>query len=400
METPEQSIYMDYHATTPIDPQVLDAMTPYLTSHFGNASSTMHPFGWQAKEAVEKARLQVAELINCSPEEVVFTSGATESDNLAIKGIAYQYKDKGNHIITSTVEHHAVLDSCKVLENEGFEVTYLPVDGYGMVDPHAVEAAITDRTILISLIYANNEVGTINPISEIGEIAEQHGVIFHSDAVQGIGKIESDVDGLKVDLMSLTAHKMYGPKGIGALYIREKQPPIRLHPMIHGGGQERNIRPGTLNVPGIVGFGMACELSKAVMHEEDQRIASLRKRLYRGLSKQLGFIYLNGHPQKRLPGNLNISFEFVESESLLMGLKGIALSAGAACTSTSVEASYVLRAMGIEEELALTAIRFGLGRYNTEAEVDTVIDAVVKQVARLRELSPLYEMALRDRNQM
>ena len=393
MTASEKSIYMDYHATTPLDPQVLEAMMPYLTNNFGNASSTMHTFGWDAKEAVEQAREQVADLINASPEEIVFTSGATESDNLAIKGVAYQDRQKGNHIITSTTEHHAVLDTCNALEGEGFEVTYLDVDGYGMVHPQAVEAAITDRTILISLIYANNEVGTVNPISEIGEIADKHDILFHSDAVQGIGKIESDVDILKVDLMSLTAHKMYGPKGIGALYIRNRLPKIQLHPMIHGGGQENQVRPGTLNVPGIVGFGAACAISKAVMVEEAQRLIALRTRLYRQLSEQLDFLHLNSHPEKRLPGNLNISFEFVESESLLMGLEGIALSAGAACTSNAIEVSHVLHAMGIKEEIALSAIRFGLGRYTTEAEVDLVVDAVVKQVQRLREISPLYEMA-------
>jgi cysteine desulfurase len=393
MESPERLIYMDNHATTPLDPQVLEAMMPYLTTHFGNAASTTHVFGWKAKEAVDCARQQIADLINCSPKEIVFTSGATESDNLAIKGVAYQYKSKGNHIITSAAEHHAVLDSCKALAQQGFEVTYLPVDRYGMVHPQDVENAITDRTILISLIYANNEVGTINPISEVGEITAQHGVLFHSDAAQGVGRIESDVDKLKVDLMSFTAHKMYGPKGIGALYIRQKRPRIRLRPLIHGGGHEDNIRSGTLNVPSIVGFGKVCELCKKFMSEESERIAALRDRLYHGLSKRIDLIHLNGHPEKRLPGNLNINFEFVESEALLVGVKGIALSTGSACTSEKVEASYVLRAMGVEAELAHTAVRFGLGRYNTSEEVDEVVDRVVKQVARLRELSPLYEMA-------
>ncbi len=393
METPESVIYMDHHATTPLDPQVLEAMMPYLTTHFGNPSSRTHAFGWKAAEAVERGRQQVAALIHCSPEEIVFTSGATESNNLAIKGVAHQYKRRGNHIITSRVEHQAVLGACQALEKEGFDVTYLPVDRYGMVHPQDVENAITDQTLLISLIYAHNEVGTINPIPEVGEIAEKHGVLFHSDAVQGIGKIESDVHKLKVDVMSLTAQKIYGPKGIGALYIRKKNPRIRLYPLIHGGGHENHIRSGTLNVPGIVGFGKACELSQTLMQAESRRIASLRERLYHGLSRRIDFIHLNGHPEKRLPGNLNISFEFVESESLLMGLKGIALSSGSACTSTSIKTSYVLRAMGVKDELAHTAIRFGLGRYNTEAEVDHVIDVIVKQVGRLRELSPLYEMA-------
>ena len=385
-------IYMDSHATTPIDPRVLEAMMPYLTDHFGNAASSTHLFGEHAKDAVDAARAQVADLIGCSGAEIIFTSGATESDNLAIKGVAYQYKDRGNHIITSTVEHHAVLDSCEALEESGFDVTYLPVDKYGMVHPQQVEDAITDQTVLISLIYVNGEVGTINPITEVGEIAEKYGILFHSDATQGIGKIESDVAKLKVDLMSFTAHKMYGPKGIGALYVRKKNPPIQLYPMLHGGGQENNIRSGTLNVPAIVGFGAACELCKEKMAEEVNRIAALREQLYHELSKRIDRVYLNGHPTQRVPGNLNLSFEFVESQSILSGLKEIALSSGSACNSDSVEPSYVLRAMGVRDELALGAIRFGLGRYNTVAEVATVVERVAAQVARLRELSPLYEM--------
>ncbi len=387
-----QPIYMDSHATTPIDPRVLEAMMPYLTDHFGNAASSTHLFGEHAKEAVDTARDQVADLIGCSVEEIIFTSGATESDNLAVKGVAYQYKDRGNHIITSNVEHHAVLDSCKALEESGFAVTYLPVDKYGMVHPQQVEAAITDQTILISLIYVNGEVGTINPITEMGEIAKKYGILFHSDATQGIGKIESDVDKLTVDLMSFTAHKMYGPKGIGALYLRKKAPPIQLYPLLHGGGQESNIRSGTLNVPGIVGFGAACELCKGEMAGEAKRITVLREQLYHELSKRIDLIHLNGHPTQRVSGNLNLSFEFIESQSILSGLKEIALSSGSACNSDSVEPSYVLRAMGVKDELALGAIRFGLGRHNTEAEVDTVVDCVAAQVARLRELSPLYEM--------
>ena len=385
-------IYMDSHATTPIDPRVLEAMMPYLTDHFGNAASSTHLFGEHAKDAVDAARAQVADLIGCSGAEIIFTSGATESDNLAIKGVAYQYKDLGNHIITSTVEHHAVLDSCEALEESGFDVTYLPVDKYGMVHPQQVEDAITDQTVLISLIYVNGEVGTINPITEVGEIAEKYGILFHSDATQGIGKIESDVAKLKVDLMSFTAHKMYGPKGIGALYVRKKNPPIQLYPLLHGGGQENNIRSGTLNVPAIVGFGAACELCKEKMAEEVNRIAALREQLYHELSKRIDRVYLNGHPTQRVPGNLNLSFEFVESQSILSGLKEIALSSGSACNSDSVEPSYVLRAMGVRDELALGAIRFGLGRYNTVAEVATVVERVAAQVARLRELSPLYEM--------
>ena len=391
MNDQDDIIYMDYHATTPLDPQVVEAMMPYLTNCFGNASSTAHVYGWKASDAVEKARHQVAELINCSPEELVFTSGATESDNLAIKGVASAYKHKGNHIITSTTEHHAVLDTSAVLENEGFKVTYLPVDEYGMIQPQQVEDCITSQTILISLIYANNEVGTINPISEIGKIAQKHGVFFHSDAVQAIGKIDSDVDRLGLDLMSLTAHKMYGPKGIGALFIRKRKPEIQLEPMIHGGGQENHIRPGTLNVPGIVGFGEACVLAKTLMVEEDERVSILRDKLHHALSNRIDRIYLNGHPANRLAGNLNISFEFVESEALLAGLNNIALSAGSACTSAAVQASHVLLAMQLKEELAHTAVRFGLGRFTTEVEVDQVIDAVVKEVHRLRQLSPLYE---------
>ena len=387
-----QPIYMDSHATTPLDPRVLEAMMPYLTDHFGNAASSTHLFGEHAKEAVDAARTQVASLVGCSGEEVIFTSGATESDNLAIKGIAYQYRNRGNHIITSPVEHHAVLDSCKALEESGFDVTYLPVDKYGRVYPQQVEDAITDQTVLISLIYVNGEVGTINPITEVGDIAEKYGIIFHSDATQGIGKIESNVDELKVDLMSLTAHKMYGPKGIGALYVRKKTPPIQLYPLLHGGGQENNIRSGTLNVPGIVGFGTACELCEQEMEEEAKRITALREQLYHGLSKRIDRVYLNGHPTQRLPGNLNLSFEFVESQSVLSGLKEIALSSGSACNSESIEPSYVLRAMGVRDELAFGALRFGLGRHNTETEVNTVVERVATQVARLRELSPLYEM--------
>ena len=388
-----QPIYMDSHATTPLDPRVLEAMMPYLTDHFGNAASSTHLFGEHAKDAVDAARDQVADLIGCSEREIIFTSGATESDNLAVKGVAYQYKDRGNHIIASAVEHHAVLDSCKALEEAGFDVTYLPVDKYGMVHPQQVKDAITDQTVLISLIYVNGEVGTINPITEVGEIAEKYGILFHSDATQGIGKVESNVDELKVDLMSFTAHKMYGPKGIGALYVRKKAPPIQLYPLLHGGGQENNIRSGTLNVPGIVGFGAACELCKQETEEETKRITALRDQLYHELFKRIDLIHLNGHPTKRLPGNLNLSFEFVESQSILLGLKEIALSSGSACNSDSIEPSYVLRAMGVKDELALGAVRFGLGRHNTAAEVDTVVECVAAQVARLRELSPLYEMA-------
>ena len=378
-------IYMDNHATTPIAPEVLEAMMPYLTTHFGNAAST-HPFGITAKDAVEKARHQVAELLGCSAEEIIFTSGATESDNLAIRGIAYACREKGNHIITSTAEHHAILDACHALATEGFETTYLPVDKYGRVSPDDVEAAITPKTILMSFMYANNEVGTINPITDIATVAAKHGVLFHSDAVQGIGQLPSNMEMLGVDLASLTAHKIYGPKGIGALYIHRNtsQP----HSLFHGGGQEEGVRPGTLNVPGIVGLGAACERSKNYMETGKTRVASLRDALHRKLNARLEDLHLNGHPEQRLPGNLNLCFAGVQSHALLMGLKSVAVSTGSACDSESVKASHVLVAMGVPNELALTAVRFGLGRYNTAEEVDIVADEVVKVVNRLRALAP------------
>ena len=379
------TIYMDNHATTSIAPEVLAAMMPYLTTHFGNASST-HTFGIAAKDAVDKARHQVAELLGCSAEEIIFTSGATESDNLAIRGIAYACREKGNHIITSTAEHHAILDACHALETEGFETTYLPVDKYGMVSPDDVEAAITPKTILMSFMYANNEVGTINPIVDIAAIAAKHGVLFHSDAVQGIGQLPSDMETLGLDLASLTAHKIYGPKGIGALYIRRNcsQP----HSLFHGGGQEEGVRPGTLNVPGIVGLGAACELSKKYMEMGKSSVSTLRDTLHQKLGTCLDDIHLNGHPEQRLPGNLNLCFAGVQSHALLMGLKSVAVSTGSACDSESVKASHVLVAMGVPNELALTAVRFGLGRYNTAEEVDIVADEVVKVVNRLRALAP------------
>ena len=378
-------IYMDNHATTPIAPEVLAAMMPYLTTKFGNASST-HPFGATAKDAVENARQQVAELLGCSEAEIVFTSGATESDNLAVRGIAYACRERGNHIITSTAEHHAILDTCHVLGTEGFETTYLPVDKYGMVSPDDVEAAITPKTILMSFMYANNEVGTINPIADIAAIAAKHGVPFHSDAVQGIGQLLSSMEVLGVDLASLTAHKIYGPKGIGALYIRRNG--SRPHSLFHGGGQEDGVRPGTLNVAGIVGLGAACELAKSYMEVGENCVATLRDSLHQKLNEHLGDIHLNGHPEQRLPGNLNLCFTGVQSHALLMGLKSVAVSTGSACDSESVKASHVLVAMGIPNELAVTAVRFGLGRYNTAEEVDVVADEVVKVVNRLRELAP------------
>ena len=377
---------MDNHATTPIAPEVLDAILPYLTTHFGNAAST-HPFGVTAKNAVDKARHQVANLLGCLPEEIIFTSGATESDNLAIRGAAYAYKDKGNHIITSTAEHHAVLDTFQALDTEGFETTYLPVDKYGMVNPDDVEAAITPKTILMSFMYANNEVGTINPLREIANIASKHGVLFHSDAVQGIGKLESNMDVLGLDMASITAHKIYGPKGVGALYIRGEK---RLKPLFYGGGQEAGIRPGTLNVAGIVGLGAACEVCQNAMEikTEEKVVRPLRDTLHQKLVSQLTDIHLNGHPEKRLLGNLNLCFAGVQSHALLMGLKSVAVSTGSACDSESVTPSHVLVAMGIPNDLALTTIRFGLGRYNTAEEVDIVADEVIKVVNRLRALVP------------
>ncbi len=379
-------IYMDNHATTPIAPEVLDAMLPYLTTHFGNAAST-HPYGVAAKDAVNKARHQVANLLGCTPEEIVFTSGATESDNLAIRGAAYAYKDKGNHIITSTAEHHAVLDTCHALDTEGFETTYLPVDKYGMVSPDDVEAAITPKTILMSFMYANNEVGTINPLREIADIAAKHGVLFHSDAVQGIGKLESNMDVLGLDMASITAHKIYGPKGVGALYVRGGN---RLKSLFYGGGQEAGIRPGTLNVAGIVGLGAACKACQNAMEMKTEKkvVGPLRDALHQKLASQLKDIYLNGHPEKRLLGNLNLCFAGAQSHALLMGLKSVAVSTGSACDSESVTPSHVLVAMGVPNDLALTTVRFGLGRYNTAEEVDIVAEEVIKTVNRLRALAP------------
>lgn len=377
-------IYMDNHATTPIASEVLEAMMPYLTTNFGNASST-HPFGITAKDAVDKARHQVAELLGCSAEEIIFTSGATESDNLAVRGIAYACRGKGNHIITSAAEHHAILDTCHALAAEGFETTYLPVDKYGRVSPDDVEAAITPETILMSFMYANNEVGTINPITDIAAVAAKHGVLFHSDAVQGIGQLPSKMESLGLDLASLTAHKIYGPKGIGALYVRRNR--SQPHSLFYGGGQEEGVRPGTLNVAGIVGLGAACELSKNYMETGTNRVVSLRDALHQKLNAGLDDLHLNGHPEQRLPGNLNLCFASVQSHAHLAGLKRVAVSTGSACDSESVKASHVLVAMGVPNELALTAVRFGLGRYNTAEEVDIVADEVVKVVNRLRELS-------------
>jgi cysteine desulfurase len=387
-------VYMDNHATTPVDPRVLEAMLPYFTEHFGNAASRNHQFGWEAEAAVDRGREQIGRLINARPKEIIFTSGATESNNLAIKGIVEFYKEKGNHVITAVTEHKAVLDTCKALERSGrAQVTYLRVDKYGLVDPEDVRRAITDKTILISIMYANNEIGTINPLREIGKVAKEKGIFFHSDATQGVGKIPVDVEAMGIDLMSLTAHKLYGPKGCGALYVRSKGPRVRLTPMMDGGGHERGMRSGTLNVPGIAGFGKACELAGSEMETEAARLLQMRERLRQGICEQLDEVYLNGHPTQRLPGNLNVSFAFVEGESLLMGLKDVAVSSGSACTSATLEPSYVLKALGVGEDLAHTSIRFGLGRFNTLEEVDYVIERVVHEVRRLRDMSPLYEMA-------
>jgi len=387
-------IYMDNHATTPMDPRVLDAILPYFTEKFGNAASRNHSFGWVAEEGVDKARNQIAALINAKSKEIIFTSGATESDNLAIKGVVEFYKDKGNHIITCVTEHKAVLDSCKALERAGkATVTYLPVDKYGMIDPEDVRKAITDKTVLITIMAANNEIGTIHPIAEIGRIAKEKGVLFHCDATQGVGKIPIDVEKAGIDLLSASAHKIYGPKGVGVLYVRSKGPRVRLTPIIDGGGHERGLRSGTLNVTGIVGFGTACEIAGREMEQEAAHLRNLRDKLQAGIFERLDEVYLNGHPTERLPGNLNVSFAYVEGESLLMGIKDVAVSSGSACTSATLEPSYVIRALGTDEELAHSSIRFGLGRFNTEEEVDFVTQRVVDEVRRLRDMSPLYEMA-------
>ncbi len=390
-------IYMDYHATTPVDPRVLETMIPYFTEKFGNAASRSHRFGWEGEEAVGYAREQVATLINAEkPEEIVFTSGASESNNLALKGVAEFYKDKGSHIITTKVEHKAVLDTCKRLEKQGLTVTYLDVDKTGLVSVDDVRNAITDKTILVSVMLANNEVGAVQPIGEIGKLCKERGVLFHVDAVQGIGKTEFDVRAMGVDLASITAHKIYGPKGVGALYVRRSKPRVRISAQVDGGGHERGMRSGTLNVTGIVGFGKACEVLTQTWRDEVRKIEAQRNRLAERIFKNLDEVYLNGpalDSGKRLPNNLNVSFAYVEGEGLMMAIKDVAVSSGSACTSASLEPSYVLRALGVDEELAHTSIRFGLGRFTTDEEVDFVADLVVGKVKKLRDLSPLYEMA-------
>ncbi len=389
--TVQTPIYLDNHATTPVDPRVLEAMLPYFTERFGNAASKSHPFGWEAESAVDTAREQIAKLIGAAAKEIVITSGATESDNLAIKGVADAYREKGNHIVTCVTEHKAVLDSCKVLQKHGFDVTYLPVRSDGLIDVQQLKEALTDRTILISLMAANNEIGTINPVKEIGRLAEEKNILFHTDATQGVGKIPLNVETMGIDLLSLTAHKMYGPKGVGALYVRSTKPRVKLTPLIDGGGHERGMRSGTLNVPGIVGLGKACEIAQREMSAEGERLIALRERLKDGIVAELDEVYLNGHAVERLAGNLNMSFADIEGESLLMGLKEIAVSTGSACTSASLEPSYVLKAIGLADELAYSAIRFGLGRFNTEEEIDFTIHRVVEEVRRLREISPVYK---------
>jgi cysteine desulfurase len=390
--SPKLPIYMDYHATTPVDPRVLAVMLPYFQGEFGNAASRSHVFGWRAEEAVEKAREEVAKLVGAQGREIVWTSGATESDNLAIKGVAEYYKDRGHHIITAQTEHKAVLDTCKRLEKQGYMVTYLPVEPDGRVNPRAVAASMTDKTILVSIMLANNEIGTVNPIAEIGAVVKRGGAFFHVDAVQGVGKIPFDVNACQADLVSLSAHKMYGPKGVGALYVRRK-PRVRLSPIIDGGGHERGMRSGTLNVPGIVGFAKAAELCRLELEEEGRRVLGLRERLRKGIEARVPNTCVNGSLEHRLPGNLNISFAFVEGEAMMMSLKDVAVSSGSACTSASLEPSYVLRALGVPEEMAHTSIRFGLGRFTTEEEVDYVVELVAEKARRLREMSPLWELA-------
>jgi cysteine desulfurase len=388
-------IFMDSQSTTPVDPRVLEEMIPYFTEKFGHPASRNHPFGWEAEGGVDKAREQIAKLIGArDPKEVVFTSGGTEAINLALKGVAEMYREKGNHIVTTTIEQRATLDVCKRLERQGFEVTYVPVGREGLVDVEAVRAALTDKTILISIMFANNEIGTIQPVAELGKLAKEKGIIFHTDATQAVGKIPVDVEAMGIDLLSMTAHMLYGPKGVGALYVRRKSPRVRLAPMVDGGGHERGMRSGTVPVPLVVGFGKAAEISREVMGEESKRLAALRDRLQEQIVSKVDEAYVNGHPERRLPHNLNISFAYVEGESVLMGLnREAALASGSACTSATLEPSYVISALGVDSELAHSSIRFGLHRFSTEEEVDFVAQKTVEVIHRLREMSPLYELA-------
>jgi len=391
-------IYLDNHATTPLDARVLAAMLPYFTEKFGNASSKNHAFGWEAEAAVDNAREQVARSIGASsPREIVFTSGATESDNLAIKGVAQAYRERGNHIVTCATEHKAVLDACKALEKEGVKVTYLRVQSNGLLDLQRLEDSLTEKTILVSIMAGNNEIGTIQPVEEIGRLTRKKGILFHCDATQAVSKIPIDVNQMGIDLLSLTAHKIYGPKGVGALYVRNANPRVKLTPLLDGGGHERGLRSGTLNVPGIVGLGLACELGQKEMGSEAEHLVALREQLRTGLFEQLEDVYLNGDPVKRLPGNLNVSFAYIDGESLMMGLKEIAVSTGSACTSASLEPSHVLKALGVEESLAHASIRFGIGRFNTAEEIEYTIGRVAEEVCRLRRISPLYKARLERR---
>lgn len=389
----KSSIYLDNNATTPVDPRVLEAMLPFFKEKFGNAASRNHQYGWDAEEGVEKAREQVASLIGASPKEIVWTSGATESNNIAIKGLARMYREKGRHIITQVTEHKAVIDPAKYLEQEGCRVTFLQVDPKGRITVDQIKEAIADDTILVSIMFANNEIGTIQPIKEIGQLCKEKGIIFHTDATQAFGKIPIDVEEMGIDLLSCSGHKIYGPKGVGALYVRRKKPRVRCEAVLHGGGHERGMRSGTLNVPGIVGLGAAAEIAQREMESETKRLTTLRDRLQVGITEQLDEVYRNGDPDNSLPNTLNISFAYVEGESLMMGFENIAVSSGSACTSASLEPSYVLKSLGVGEELAHSSIRFSLGRFNTTEEIDQTVEQVTSTVKRLREMSPLYEMA-------
>jgi cysteine desulfurase len=387
----ERLVYLDYQSTTPCDPRVVKAMLPYFTEKFGNPHSRNHEFGWQAEDAVEKARQKVAHIIGANPKEIIFTSGATEGNNLALKGVAHFYKDKKNHIITCVTEHKCVLDSCRHLEQEGFDVTYLPVQKNGIIDLALLEEMITDKTLIVSIMAVNNEIGVIQPITQIGKLCRKNGIFFHTDAAQAIGKIPLNVEAMNIDLMSISGHKIYGPKGIGALYVR-RTPRVRLSALINGGGQERGMRSGTLPTPLCVGLGEACALAEQEMEIESKRIKNLRDRFYQAITKSLDHVYINGDFTQRVPGNLNLSFAYVEGEGLMMGIKNLAVSSGSACTSASLEPSYVLRALGVDVEMAHTSLRIGIGRFTTEEEIDYAVKQIIREVQRLREMSPLWEM--------
>ena len=387
----DQPIYLDYQATTPLDPRVLEAMMPYFTYKFGNPHSRSHAYGWEAEEAVEKARAQIGSIIGADEKEIIFTSGATESNNLAIKGVAEFYKDRRNHIVTLVTEHKCVLDTCRHLEQQGFTITYLPVKQNGIVDLDRLRETVTDKTSMVSIMAVNNEIGVIQPLKEIGAICRAKGAFFHTDAAQAVGKIKIDVEAMNIDLLSISGHKIYGPKGIGALYVR-RRPRVRLVPLINGGGQERGMRSGTLPTPLCVGLGEACAIAEKEMPAEAERLRGLRDRFLKGIRAKLPEIYLNGDEEQRIPGNLNISFAYVEGESLIMGIKSLSVSSGSACTSASLEPSYVLRALGVEEEMAHTSLRIGFGRFTTTEEVDAAVNDIARHVSKLREMSPLWEM--------